>query len=440
MSTARETTVYPCRGLSGTIRVPGDKSISHRVAMLGGLADGVTAVEGFLRSEDCLNTLRAVEALGADVAWEGDRLLISGTGGQYRRPGDALDLGNSGTGIRLLSGLLAGHAFSCSMTGDASRCSRPMGRIKVPLEKMGARVELTGERGCAPIHVTGGGLAGITYALPVASAQVKSCVLLAGLFARGTTTVIEPKPTRDHTEQLMAAMGAPLAVDGLSISVRNASGDVPVLRAGAWRVPGDVSSAAFWLAAAAAAEAASVTIEGVGLNPRRTAFLDVLKRMGAKVEIRPLTAQNNWEPIGDVTVTGSALEGTVVGGAEIPNLIDELPLVAVLGCLAKGQTVIRDAAELRVKESDRISTMADNLSELGQDVEVTPDGMIVRGGRAIRGGCEVRSHGDHRVAMCMAVLALFADAPVAVQDTDCIATSYPDFWQHLEILGGRHVQ
>jgi 3-phosphoshikimate 1-carboxyvinyltransferase len=440
MSARGNTTVYPCPRLAGRVRVPGDKSISHRVAMLGGLADGVTEIEGFLTSGDCMNTLSAVESLGAGVAWEGGRLLITGTRGSYRQPADALDLGNSGTGIRLLTGLLAGHAFSCTMTGDASLNSRPMGRIKAPLEKMGARVGLSGDDGCAPIAVTGGGLKGITYELPVASAQVKSCVLLAGLFARGTTTVIEPKPTRDHTEQLMAAMGASLTVNGLSVSVQNAAGDLPALRAGTWRVPGDVSSAAFWLAAAAAAKGTTLTIEGVGLNPRRTAFLEVLKRMGANVDVRPSAGQGDWEPMGDVTVAGGPLCGTAVDGLEIPNLIDELPLVAVLGCLAQGETVIRDAEELRVKESDRISTMAANLRALGQDVEVTSDGMVVRGGRGIRGGCEVRSHGDHRIAMCMAVLSLFADAPVAVLDTDCIATSYPDFWQHLELLGGRYVQ
>jgi len=408
--------------------------------MLGGLAGGVTEVEGFLRSEDCLNTLGAVEALGADISWEGEKLFIAGTKGRFREPAAELDLGNSGTGMRLLTGLLAGHAFSCSMTGDASLRSRPMGRIKVPLERMGARVELLGDGGCAPIRVSGGALTGITYELPVASAQVKSCVLLAGLFARGKTTVTEPKPTRDHTEQLMSAMGASLEVEGLSISVHNPGGDFPVLRAGMWPVPGDISSAAFWLAAAAAMDGTAVTIKGVGLNPRRTAFLEVLKRMGADVEVRPASKQGDWEPVGDVTLSGGSLTGTVVGGMEIPNLIDELPLVATLGCLAGGQTVIRDAAELRVKESDRISTMAANLSRLGQDVEVTPDGMVVRGGGTVRGGCEVKSHGDHRVAMCMAVISLFADAPVTVLGTDCIATSYPDFWRHLETLGGRYVQ
>lgn len=439
MSNGGDTTVYPCPRLRGSIRVPGDKSISHRVAMLGGLADGVTTVEGFLRSEDCLNTLQAVEALGAGVAWEGEKLLLTGTGGRYHQPPGPLDLGNSGTGMRLLAGLLAGQAFSCTMTGDASLRSRPMGRIQAPLEQMGARIELLGEGGCAPVRVTGKALSGMTYALPVASAQVKSCVLLAGLFARGTTTVIEPKPTRDHTEQLMRAMGVPLVADGLSITLDNAAGGPPVLRPGSWRVPGDMSSASFWLAAAATLDGAAVTIEGVGLNSRRTAFLNVLERMGARVEVVPSKGVTEWEPMGDVKVAGGGLTGTVVEGAEIPNLIDELPLVAALGCIARGETVIRDAAELRVKESDRISTMAANLSELGQAVEVTPDGMIVRGGRGIRGGCEVRSHGDHRVAMCMAVLALSADAPVTVLDTDCVATSYPDFWQHLEELGGRHV-
>ncbi|MDD4871226.1 MAG: 3-phosphoshikimate 1-carboxyvinyltransferase [Kiritimatiellae bacterium] len=435
--------VSPSLEISGTIRVPGDKSISHRVAMLSGLASGESVIEGFLTAEDCINTLRSVEMLGASVSRHGDFVKVVGTGGKFNSPKNILDMGNSGTGMRLLAGLLAGQNFVSEMTGDDSLRSRPMKRIKEPLEMMGAAVELLGRNGCAPVRIRGGNLHAIEYKSPVASAQVKSCVLFAGLFANGTTTVVEPKATRDHTEKVLKGTGVPVKCDGLRISLDGYGSGGPKFNGRKWFVPGDFSSAAFWLVAAAASEGSQVTVENVGLNPRRTALLDVLKRMGAEVEVRGqanevgnLEPDINWEPVGTVTVRGRGLKCTEIGGDEIPNLIDELPVVAVAGALADGRTVIRDASELRVKESDRIATMAKGLSALGVKVEEKPDGMIISGKAKIKGGTEVDSKGDHRIAMSMAMLSFFADNPVRIHNVACINTSYPGFWDHLRKLTG----
>jgi len=430
MTATGSITVTPCSRIAGELHVPGDKSVSHRAAMLAALADGTSTLTAFLASEDCLNTLAAVEALGAVVERDGTTVTITGTGGTFRPSGGALDLGNSGTGMRLLAGLLAGQAFETELTGDASLCSRPMQRIKAPLEAMGARVELTGEKGTAPMRVGGSPLHAISYPLPVASAQVKSCVLLAGLYAEGATTVIEPRPTRDHTEQLLRGMGVPVSVDGLSVSVEGFGSQGPQLAAGPINVPGDFSSASFWIVAAACRPGSHVTLRNVGLNPRRTALLDVLKRMGAGLSITATTASDAGEPIGDIAVDGAPLHGTVVEGDEIPNLIDELPLVAVAGAMAEGQTIIRGAEELRVKESDRIATTVAMLQAVGVQVEEAPDGMTVTGG-PVRGDASINSHGDHRIAMCAAILGLVGEGSVEVVNTDCIATSYPSFWDDL---------
>lgn len=429
-------TVQPCMKLAGGIRVPGDKSVSHRLAMLCALVSGRSRISGYLMSEDCINTLKAMEKLGAKVDVSGDDLTIWGTGGVFSQPDGVLDMGNSGTGIRLLTGLLASQPVVAELTGDESLRSRPMMRIKDPLEKMGASIDLLADGKFAPMRVSGGRLKGIEYVLPVASAQVKSCVLLAGLTADGETVVVEPRPTRDHTEKLLKALGVDIRVDGLRISLKGTSGRSVVLRSGDWVVPGDFSSAAFWLVAAACREGADVVVENIGLNSRRTALLDVLKRMGANVLIRPTGQQDQdvWEPMGDVTVVGCGLRGTEIGGDEIPNLIDELPILAVAGALAEGITVIKDAAELRVKESDRIATVVEGLRAFGVKVEERSDGMVVHGGCKIRGGIEIDSHADHRIAMAMAILALFADGPVLIKDIACIATSYPGFWTDMEAL------
>ena len=439
--------VEPCRKLGGTIKVPGDKSISHRVAMLSGLASGESVIEGFLTAEDCRNTLRAVEMLGASVSRDGSLVRITGTGGKFKQPACMLDLGNSGTGMRLMAGFLAGQDFVSEMTGDDSLRSRPMGRIKAPLELMGAKVELLGEKGCAPVRIRGGKLKAIEYKSPVASAQVKSCVLFAGLFADGITTVIEPKATRDHTEKVMKGVGIPLECDGLSVSVKGFGSAGPKIHGRKWIVPGDFSSAAFWLVAAAAREGSQVTVENVGLNPRRTALLDVLRRMGSEVALEvqksDVSSQMSdpgsgavWEQIGTITVRGRRLKGTVIEGDEIPNLIDEIPIAAVAGALADGEMVIRDAGELRVKESDRITAMAKALSAFGVRVDEKPDGMIVHGGAKIKGGGQIDSLGDHRVAMSAAIMTFFADSPVRIDNVACINTSYPGFWEHLTNLTG----
>ena len=427
--------IEPCGGVSGTVRVPGDKSISHRLAMMSGLAAGESVIHGFLCSEDCLNTLRAVEALGAGFASEGSTVRVQGTGGPFAKPDHVLDLGNSGTGLRLLSGLLAGHPFVSELTGDRSLRSRPMQRIREPLEMMGARVDLLGEAGRPPVRIRGGRLQGIQYTMPVASAQVKSCVLLAGLFAKGATSVEEPRATRDHTERLLRALGLPVSLDGPRRTVAGEGPDGPFYAGREWTVPGDFSSAAYWIAAACR-EGSDVRIEGVGLNPTRTAFLSVLERMGGRLTVAPddNAPGDGWEPAGSVTVCGGALAGTEVAGEEVPNLIDELPLVAVMGALAGGTTTIRDAAELRVKESDRIVATVEGLRAMGVQVEELDDGLVVEGGSPIRGGCDVDSRGDHRIAMAMAVLALFADAPTRIHHVACVETSYPGFWECLADL------
>ncbi len=428
--------VHPCRALNGRVAVPGDKSVSHRAAMLAALCRGPSRLTGFLRSEDCLNTLRAVEALGARVELGTEAITV--TGGDWSAPAEPLDMGNSGTGLRLLAGLAAGRAWTTVLTGDASLCSRPMRRIQVPLESMGARVELLGAGGCAPVRVTGGALRGIRYAMPVPSAQVKSCLLLAGLFADGETAVEEPLPTRDHTERALQSLGLALAIEGNRIALCGFGPQGPRLKARDWRIPGDFSSAAFWLVAAAAV-GEHITLPGVGLNPRRTALLDVLERMGAPCERRLETDPGASEPIGAIEARRAPLRGTVIGGAEIPNLIDELPILAVAGALAEGTTEIRDARELRVKESDRIACMVSNLKRLGVPVEEREDGLVVRGPARPAGGATADAFGDHRIAMALAILALRASGPVRLRGVACIRTSYPDFWQHLESLGA-HVE
>lgn len=432
--------IGPSSALRGEIEVAGDKSISHRIGMMAGLAKGTSTIRNFLQSEDCVNTLRAMEALGARSYFdEGGLLHIQGTGGKLIQPAGALNVGNSGTTIRLLAGILAGQPGVFEMTGDESLCSRPMARIKEPLEKMGAKVELTGERGTAPIKITGGALKAIDYVLPVASAQVKSCILLAGLFAEGTTSVTEPLPTRDHTERVFKMLGLPLTVVGDHMTLEGFGKKGPGIKARDFTVPGDFSSAAFWLVAAAAREGSHVTIRNVGLNPRRTALLDVLTRAGASVKVHPSAVASEGEPFGDIEVSGGPLRAVEVGGAEIPNLIDELPLVAVLGCLADGETVIRDAAELRVKESDRIATMAANLRLMGAEVEELPDGMRIQGPVAIKPSGTIRSYGDHRIAMAMAILAGFASEKTVINNVACVSTSYPSFWDDYRVLGG-HVE
>ncbi len=431
--------VHPCSSIAGRIRVPGDKSISHRVAILSALASGTSLIRGILTAEDCMHTIGALEALGARAAFEGDVLEMRGTGGGWRQPEQVLDLGNSGTGMRLLAGLLAGSGVTVELSGDSSLRSRPMRRIKDPLDRMGARVELLGQNGCAPIRINGGRLKGIEYEMPVASAQVKSCIMLASLFCAGRMRVRELVPTRDHTELLFQAAGIPISLHGTWIEMDGFGPEGPGLSGREWFVPGDFSSAAFWLAAGAILPGARVAVEGVGLNPRRAVFMDALKRMGAAVSVVPDAASACPEPCGEISVQGGALDGLEIGGADIPGVIDELPLLAAMGAAARGRTVIRDAGELRVKESDRIACVAANLRLMGVAVEERDDGMAVDGGAVIRGGVELDSFGDHRIAMAMAVLALRASGPVRINNVGCVRTSYPGFWRDMGSLGA-HVE
>ena len=410
------------------IRVPGDKSISHRAAMLAAISDGSCTLSNYLAGEDCLNTLTVLRQLGVTIeAGHAGEYLVHGCRGRFAAPAGDLNCGNSGTTMRLMSGLLAAQPFRSRMTGDASLSRRPMKRIIDPLAQMGAKLSATGEKFCPPLIIDGTpDLRGIEYRLPVASAQVKSAVLLAGLFARGMTTVIEPVPTRDHTERMLEFFGVPVARDGARISV----GGRRLPSARDFTVPGDISSAAFWMVAAAAQPGSRLLVRDVGLNPSRTGILAVLERMGARLHVeKPDTG--SAEPRGTVEIGGGELTGTVIGGAEIPNVIDELPVLAVAGALARGTTVIRDAAELRVKESDRLAVVAHHLREMGADVTEHPDGLEIRGGRPLH-GARLPSHGDHRIAMAFAVAGLFADGETVLEDTACVETSYPGFAAQLE--------
>ncbi len=429
-------TIYPTDSFSGTLNVPGDKSISQRVAMLTTLANGISEVRGFLRSEDAMSTLGAVCALGASAVFDGEVLKITGTRGLFNAPKHPLNMGNSGTGTRLLAGLLAGQTFSVAMIGDESLSQRPMNRIKYPLKQMGARIELIGRNDTLPMTICGAPLCGIHYELLIASAQVKSCVLLAGLFAEGTTTVVESCPTRDHTEKLFQTLKLPIQINGSEISVQGFGPCGPDIAPCLLSIPGDFSSAAFWIAAVAARPGATLTIQDVGLNPRRTALLNVLRRMGAQINTKITKKQH--DPIGSISVYGTKLSGTKVGGNEVPNLIDELPIIAVVGALAEGETSIRDAVELRVKESDRIAVMAAHLRAFGVEVEELPDGLTVCGPTMLSVPKKpLASYGDHRITMAMAILASFAKDPVKLEDVNCVTTSYPEFWDHFKQLGGR---
>jgi 3-phosphoshikimate 1-carboxyvinyltransferase len=435
MSARKDLRVTPGPWRGGTLRMPGDKSISHRIAMLASLAAGESRVRGFLWSEDTRGILRALQALGAEFSYQGGVLRLQGAGGAWRAPAAPLDVGNSGTGMRLLAGLLAGHPFESVLNGDESLRSRPMRRVQAPLELMGAKVTLEGHAGCAPMRIRGGALRGIEYTTPVASAQVKSCVLLAGLLAQGRTVVTEKSPTRDHTERLFETMGLPVRYAPGRAEIEGCGGTRLRIPAREWVVPGDFSSAAFWLTAAAGVPGRTVRLEAVGLNPRRTALANVLRRMGARIIATPTAQSGACETLGEVVVEGAALQATEVGGAEIPDLIDELPLVAVAGALANGRTVIRDAAELRVKETDRVAAVAANLRAMGVQVEEFPDGLAVHGPATLKADAVIESFGDHRMPMAFAVLAAAGGVPVRIRDTACVDKSYPEFWDDLRTMG-----
>ena len=408
--------------LRGTMTVPGDKSITHRALILGALADGQTRITGYSRGEDCLNTLGVVRELGIDVEEIPEGLAVTGKGlWGLSEPSNVLDCGNSGTGLRLLAGVLAGQTFFSVLTGDASLRSRPMGRVVNPLRQMGGTISGRNGGSTAPLAIQGGNLQSVTYESPVASAQIKSCVLLAGLFAEGTTTVKEPIKSRDHSERMLKYFGVSLNVDGCTVQVsgRQSFEGKPVM------VPGDISAAAFFLVAASIVPDSDVLITGIGLNPERTGILEVLFAMGANIEILN-KREESGEPVGDLHVRSTRLIGTTIGAELIPKTIDELPILCVAAALADGETRITGAEELRVKETDRIHAMAVQLARIGVVLEEQPDGLVIQGGSTLRGAV-CQSYGDHRVVMSLAIAALVADQAIVIEDVDCVETSFPGF-------------
>ncbi|MFF2456402.1 3-phosphoshikimate 1-carboxyvinyltransferase [Peribacillus simplex] len=416
------------RTLRGSIAIPGDKSISHRSIMFGALAEGETTVTNFLSGADCLSTISCFKQLGVHIEQDGQNVKIEGKGfNGLKEPESVLDVGNSGTTIRLMMGILAGQPFSAVLAGDESIAKRPMTRVVNPLRQMGAVID--GRKGAeyTPLCIRGGKLKGFRYELPVASAQVKSAIILAGLQAEGETVIIEPEETRDHTERMIQEFGGKIEKDGHTIKV---SGN-QVFKGTSIHVPGDISSAAFFMVAAAITENSEVVLKNVGLNPTRTGIIEVMKSMGADITIEKKTSEG--EPAGDITVRSSRLKGTTISGDLIPRLIDEIPVIALLATQAEGITTIKDAAELKVKETNRIDTVANELSILGADITPTADGLIIKGRKALNGG-KVTSHGDHRIGMMLAVAAMITDGEVELADPDAIDVSYPQFFGHLSQL------
>jgi 3-phosphoshikimate 1-carboxyvinyltransferase len=409
--------------LRGEIRVAGDKSISHRSVMLGSIAEGVTEIEGFLEGEDSLATLAAFRAMGVRIDRPSPgRVTVHGVGlhGLHAPAGD-LDLGNSGTSMRLLAGLLSGQSFATRLVGDASLTRRPMARVAEPLRLMGAQID-TAQGGRPPLEIHGGAaLKGIEYRMPVASAQVKSALLLAGLYAHGTTRVIEPAPTRDHTERMLAGFGYPLRREGALAELQGGGR----LQGAALQVPADISSAAFFLVAASIAPGSDLLLRGVGINPTRTGVIGILRAMGASIESLA-ERESGGEPVADLRVRGAALRGIVIPEELVPLAIDEFPVLFVAAACADGDTLLRGAEELRVKESDRIEVMARGLRALGVELETYPDGIRIRGGASL-GSARIDSCGDHRIAMAFCVASLRATGPIVIGDCANVATSFPGF-------------
>lgn len=418
--------------LKGVITVPGDKSISHRALIVNSLASGTARISNFLPARDCLSTIRCLRSLGVKIVrQDGEKpmVVVYGCGDSCLvEPTNVLNAGNSATTMRLLSGVLAAQPFLSVITGDASLRSRPMGRVIQPLRLMGA--EINGRRGdsYAPLVIRGGRkLRGIQYRLPVPSAQVKSAILLAGLFAEGNTTIEQPYPSRDHTERLLKFMGANIQFDNERIYLAPLSSPLKTVDV---NIPGDISSAAYWLVAGAVHANAKVRINTCGVNPLRTGIVDALMAMGARIKVENVRMEGS-EPVADLVVESSRLRGIELGGEIIPRLVDEIPILAVAACVAEGTTIIREAAELRTKESDRIANTVRELSRLGADIEELPDGMVIHGGKMLR-GTEVHSHHDHRLAMALAIAGLVAKGETLVYDATVSEISYPGFWQTLE--------
>lgn len=420
-----DITIKQKKSINGVFSVPGDKSISHRAVMFASIASGTTVIEGFLMGDDCLSTIRCFRQLGIDIEVNNDKVIVHGRGLHgLSKPDTILDVGNSGTTLRLMTGLLAGQSFSCEITGDASIQKRPMDRVSIPLSQMGA--DIIGK--FCPIKINGGELKGIEYKLPVASAQVKSAILLAGLYADSDTTVIEPVPTRDHTEIMLNYLGANIEKKSDKI----VSHKIKQLHAKNILVPGDISSAAFLIVAGLIVPNSNLVITNVGVNFTRTGIITALREMGAEIEVlnkRMLCG----DYVADISVKSSNLVGTVIEGKIIPRLIDEIPIIAIAGCFANGTTIIKDAAELKVKESNRISAMVTELKKMGANITETDDGMIIEGGNPLKGAI-VESYDDHRIAMSMAIAGLVTEGETTIKNGNCVDISFPEFYQYLENL------
>jgi len=417
----------PQEKLAGELTIPGDKSITHRAIMLGALARGITEIRGYLDAADCWSTVECLRALGVRITLKGRRLFIEGRNKKFMKPPGELDAGNSGTTARMLLGILAGQDFQVTLSGDLSLQKRPMDRVIEPLQLMGAHFE--GESDTLPVTIRGGLLKGVTYECPLASAQVKSAVLLAGLQADGTTVFEEPERSRNHTELMLSRFGARIEVEGNRITLQGGT----TLRGGQVWVPGDISAAAFLMVAAAIIPGSEVLIKNVGVNPTRSGAIDLLTKMGATIELRE---EKMWgkEPVADVMINGgSGLKGVKIGGEMIPRLIDEIPALAVAAAVAEGETVISDASELKVKESDRIAALAGQLRKLGAQIEETEEGMIIQGGADLKGAA-LDSCGDHRLAMALAVAGLVAEGETSVSGAEVINISFPGFMQSLRSL------
>ncbi len=417
------------KSINGELTVSGDKSISHRSVMLGSLAKGTTEVTGFLQGADCLSTISCFSKMGIDIINKQDgTVVICGKGMRgLEAPGDTLDVGNSGTTTRLMSGILAAQTFSSRVNGDASIQRRPMKRIMTPLAMMGADIRSELGNDCAPLIIKGTNLKGISYVSPVASAQVKSAILFAGLYAEGETSVTEPVLSRNHTELMLQEFGVDIKSEGTMVTIAPAK----ELLAKKVNVPGDISSAAYFMVAAAITPNSCVTIKNVGINPTRDGIIRVMKMMGAEISVEHVS--KTGEPTADITVRTSELKGCVVGGDIIPTLIDEIPAIAVLACFAKGETIIKDAEELKVKESNRIDVMVSNLKAMGADIEEAEDGMIINGGKCLHGSY-IDSKLDHRIAMSFAVAAMNADGETEIGGFECVDISYPAFYNDLNRL------
>ncbi|UNP77731.1 3-phosphoshikimate 1-carboxyvinyltransferase [Bacillus nitratireducens] len=415
--------------LNGKIVVPGDKSISHRSVMFGAIAEGTTKVSNFLLGEDCLSTIACFQKLGVKIEQSGNDVKIYGKGlHNLQEPKEVLDVGNSGTTIRLMLGILANTPFHSTIIGDTSIGKRPMKRVTEPLSMMNAQIDGRENGQYTPLSIRGGKVKGMHYHSPVASAQVKSAVLLAGLQGEGVTTVTEPMQSRDHTERMLRAFGCTVDVNERTVSLQGGQ----QLKGADIEVPGDVSSAAFFLVAGAIVQNSKLVLENVGLNPTRTGILDVLTKMGALISIDNMRNEE-FEPCGDITIETSKLKGIEIGGSLIPRLIDEIPVIALLATQAEGITVIKDAEELKVKETNRIDTVVDELGKLGAKIEATPDGMIIYGKQNLKGNT-VNSHGDHRMGMMLAIASCIIDGEVKIENSDAVAVSYPNFFEQLAAL------